>query len=170
MNKKALFWDRDGIINELVNRNGGYYSPRNFSEFKLRNSIKEILTHSRSLGYLNIIVSNQPDISRGKMLSDELDKMTNYISSKYNYNDIFYCVHAEKDNCNCRKPLPGLLINAQLKWGIDFSKSTLIGDSWKDISAAERVGVTPVLFRTEYNKNFKFQNVINSLKELLIFL
>lgn len=170
MKNKALFWDRDGVVNELVKRDGGYYSPRVFSEFKLYDSVKAVISHSMSMGYLNIIVSNQPDISREKMLDTELEKMTNYIFSNFTFNDIFYCKHADRDNCSCRKPLSGLFLNAQLKWEINFSKSILIGDSWKDIFAAENVGVNPVLLRTEYNKKFKFRNVIYSLDEILTFL
>ena len=147
----AVFFDRDGVLNELVQRDGGWYSPRSIDQFNIIKSSKNVINKLKEMGFLIIVVSNQPDISRGDINTAELDKMTNALFSKLKIDDIFYCPHDDSDLCICRKPSPGLLIKASDKWNIDLEKSYMIGDTWKDAEAAKNANIKFLLINKNYN-------------------
>lgn len=163
---KAIFLDRDGVINELVERDGGYYSPIDFSEFKFKNGIAEFLKSLKNLGYLLIVVSNQPDIAREKMRKSELEKMTRYMYCHLPIDDIYYCLHDDPCDAGCRKPAPGMIIDAKNKWNIRIEKSFMIGDTWKDIEAAKNAKVRFVLLDSQHNKDIKNVERINMINFL----
>ena len=163
---KAVFFDRDGVLNELVRRDGGYYSPREVSKFKIVQNSIEITNYTKSKGYLNIVVSNQPDIARGLLSVPQLDEITKLLFDRFNLDDVFYCTHYN-NMCGCRKPLPGLIHKAQSKWNIDLSKSIMIGDTWKDAEAAKNANVEFFLLDREYNKDYKYNNRINRIEDIL---
>ena len=163
---KAVFFDRDGVLNELVKRDGGCYSPREISKFKIVQNSIEVTNYTKSKGYLNIVISNQPDIARGLLSESQLDTITELLFDKYNIDDVFYCTH-DNNMCECRKPLPGLIYKAQSKWNIDLSKSLMIGDTWKDAEAAKNANVEFFLLNREYNKDYKCNNRINRIEDLL---
>jgi len=150
--KRAIFLDRDGVINNVIIKEGKAFSPRKFEDFELVDGIKNVLERFKTEGLLNIIVTNQPDIARGLMKKEELQKMHNLIRENLPVNDIFVCTHDDADNCNCRKPKAGMLFEAVKKWDIDLSESFMIGDSWKDIEAGRNAGCTTVLIDSPYNK------------------
>ena len=144
---KAVFLDRDGVINQKAPEHDYI---KNWDEFHFLPSVKEAIRRIRENGYLVIVVTNQRGIARGLMtekdlkeihrkMCEELQKCGAYID------DIFYCPHDIKDNCTCRKPQPGMLIQAQNKWDIDFAQSYIIGDSDSDIEAGRRVGCQGIL-------------------------
>ena len=80
---KAIFFDRDGVLNELIKRDGGNYSPREFSKFKIIPNSIEVTNYTKSKGYLNIVISNQPDVARGYLTKFDLDKMTKILLNKF---------------------------------------------------------------------------------------
>ena len=137
---RAVFFDRDGVLNNLVFRDGKYYSPRNINNFKLFNDAEKVIHTIRDKGYLAIIVSNQPDIARGYLKKSVLDEMTKLLFDKLSVDDVFYCMHDDPDVEECRKPAPGLIIKAQKKWGIDLNQSLMVGDTEKDQGAAKKCG------------------------------
>lgn len=164
--KKAVFFDRDGILNKLIKRDGGYFSPRKFLQFKVSPIATEVLNYTKSKGYLNIVISNQPDVSRGYLTKNELEKMTNLLNDKLSIDDVFYCMHDDEE-CDCRKPLPGLILNAQNKWNIDLKKSIMIGDTWKDGDAAKNAKIKFLLLDRDYNQEYNCINRINNLKDII---
>ena len=163
---KAIFYDRDGVLNELVNREGGFYSPRVLSQFKIIKDAKSVTRHTHSCGYLNIIISNQPDIERGFLSKEILNKMTSKIMNDLVIDDVFYCMH-DDDMCECRKPLPGLIYIAQEKWNIDLSKSIMIGDTEKDFLAAKNSKVDFYLVSNDGNIGTNFEIRIANLAEII---
>ena len=164
-NQKAVFFDRDGVINHLVKRDRSYYSPQKFEDFKIVNDAKEVVNHVHEMGYLAIIISNQPDISRGKLAQSELDKMTDMLFKELNIDDVFYCIHDDDNDTGCRKPAPGLFYTAQKKDNIDLNKSFMIGDTWKDVEAAKNAGISMILIRKDYNKELVVENDVQNLSE-----
>ena len=144
--------DRDGVINKIVLRKGNPSSPRKFQEFELLPGIELALCHFKEKGFLNIIVTNQPDIARGLMLLSELTRMHKKIEEELKMDDIMVCVHDDMDNCYCRKPKVGMLIEASKKWDIDLKRSFLVGDGWKDMMAGKEAGCTTILLDRVYNK------------------
>ena len=164
---KAVFFDRDGVLNHLVERNGSFYSPQKFEDFHIVDEAKEVVHIINEMGFLTIVVSNQPDISRGKLKQSELDKMTDKLFEKVSVDDVFYCIHDNDNDIGCRKPAPGLFHTAQKKYNIDLNKSFMIGDTWKDVEAAKNADISMILINKDYNQDL--ENVIraNSLPEVV---
>ncbi len=155
MKNKAIFLDRDGVINKVIMRNGKPSSPWKLKEFEILPDVKECLVAFKKMGFLNIIFTSQPDISRGFLQIEDLEKMHEIIDKTLLVDEIRFCPHDDKDNCSCRKPKPGLILEAVQKWSIDLRESYVIGDTWKDIGAGKAVGCKTFLLRREYNKGFQ---------------
>lgn len=152
MKNKAIFLDRDGVINKTSVREGKPYPPSNIEELIILDGVQDSLHLSKKLGFLNIIVTNQPDIGTGKQSLEALAQIHEHIKKTLTIDDIFVCIHVDFDQCSCRKPLPGMLFAAQEKWQIDFEKSFLIGDRWRDIGAAQAVGCESFFIDYGYNE------------------
>lgn len=150
-NQSAVFLDRDGVINRAIIRDGAPFSPRKFEEFELTDGVDVALQAFRSLGFMRFIVTNQPDVTRRLMARDELEKMHTYIQNTLPVDEIFVCPHDDGDGCGCRKPKPGMLLEAAQKWGVHLPSSFIIGDSWKDMEAGRRAGCMTLLLDTPYN-------------------
>ena len=155
MKNKAIFLDRDGVINKVIMRNGKPSSPWKLKEFEILPDVKECLVAFKKMGFLNIIFTSQPDISRGFLQIEDLEKMHEIIDKTLLVDEIRFCPHDDKDNCSCRKPKPGLILEVVQKWSIDLRESYVIGDTWKDIGAGKAVGCKTFLLRREYNKGFQ---------------
>ena len=130
---KCVFLDRDGVLNKTIVKNNKPFSPRDLSSFKFLPKTIESINKLSKMGYLTIVISNQPDIATGHISWDLLKEMNKILFSKTNLTDIFYCPHLEGDNCLCRKPNTGMIDNATEKYNIDLSKSIVVGDRWRDI-------------------------------------
>jgi D-glycero-D-manno-heptose 1,7-bisphosphate phosphatase len=167
---RAVFFDRDGVINELVSRDGFYYSPREISSFKLVTGIKKIINYIKKKGYLVIVISNQPDIARGFMRNSELNKMTKILYEKLYVDDVLYCIHDEFDYCKCRKPKSGMIIKSEKKWKINLKKSLMIGDTEKDLGAANNAGIKFVLINSAYNNYINNCERIEKLNDIKKFI
>ena len=165
--QRAVFLDRDGVLNHLVKRDGSYYSPQDFTDFKIIDDVDKVIEEIHLLGYMVIVVSNQPDISRGKLEQSELDKMTNKLYNDLKVDDVFYCTHDDDNDLGCRKPAPGLFYAVEEKHNIDLTKSFMIGDTWKDMEAAFNASIPFVLIDAEYNKNLESVNRIKYLQEAI---
>jgi D-glycero-D-manno-heptose 1,7-bisphosphate phosphatase len=163
---RAIFFDRDGVLNKLIKRDGGFYSPQSFDQFEIYETAKFIINELKQKGFLSIVVSNQPDVARGNLKKSELDKMTKVLINKLMVDDVFYCTHDDSDGCNCRKPAPGLIIKAAEKWRIDLQNSFMVGDTWKDAEAAKNVKVNFMLLNRDSNSNFHCSNRIDNLKDI----
>ena len=151
---KAIFLDRDGIINKIIVRENEYISsPRKFEEFVFIDGINELLLKLKEKNYLAIIITNQPEIFRGLLEMEELERMHKAILEILTIDDIFMCFHDNQHNCECRKPKPGMLLQAAKKWDIDLSESFILGDSAKDIESGKRAWCNTILLETQYNIN-----------------
>jgi len=166
MNRKAVFLDRDGVINEVIFRvNDKPIAPWSFKEFKLCDGITEPLRELKNSGYLLFVVSNQPDISKGLVTSEVVERMNDIIVSQFPIEKVVFCSHEDIHNCSCRKPKPGMIIELAYEYEIDLNLSFMIGDNWKDINAGEAAGCSTVLIQKAYNKNVKADFYIQSLAE-----
>lgn len=142
MSRRCVFLDRDGVINE---KPPPHEYVRNWSEFHFLPNIVDWIRLFNALDYIVIVISNQRGIARGIMPAHDVEDIHRKMTSELARNgallhDIFYCPH-EDGTCNCRKPLPGLVIEAQKKWDIDLTDSLLIGDSDADAELASNCGV-----------------------------
>ena len=143
---KTVFLDRDGVINQKLEND----YVKIWGEFRFLPGVKEAVRILNEKRYLVIVVTNQRGIARGLMTESDLKDIHRRMSTQFqkhgaHIDDIFYCPHDISDNCACRKPKAGMLIEAQKKWDIDFSQSYIIGDSQSDIEAGKRVGCRGIL-------------------------
>jgi D-glycero-D-manno-heptose 1,7-bisphosphate phosphatase len=145
VSRPAIFLDRDGVINELVSRDGGRYSPRRFEDFKLFPWTLEALDIFKSEGFLLVIITNQPDISRGKMKLKTLEAMHAELRRLTPIDAIYVCTHDSDEGCECRKPMPGMLLHAAEDLNISLVDSWTIGDRESDILAGRAAG-TKVMY------------------------
>jgi len=141
MSIKTIFLDRDGVINKEKN-----YLYK-IEDFEFINGVFEACNYFIKLNYQIIIITNQSGISRGYYNNDDFKVLTNWMISEFQKNhvdilDIFHCPHLPNLNCNCRKPRPGMLLEAKLKHDIDMENSWMIGDKEDDILAANSSGIT----------------------------
>ena len=138
--RKALFLDRDGVINRSLVRDGRAFAPVHAQDLEILPGVPAALSRTRSAGFLNVVVTNQPDISTGRQSSAVLAQMHQRLARELSIDDIRVCVHTDADSCACRKPRPGMLLEAARDLSIDLAASFVIGDRWCDIAAGQRAG------------------------------
>jgi D-glycero-D-manno-heptose 1,7-bisphosphate phosphatase len=146
-----FFLDRDGIINEIVMRGGKVSSPWRFNEFNLLAESNEFIKSLFRCKKNVFVVTNQPDISRKNLKIDDLNKMHSYLFRLYGFREITACTHDDDDQCACRKPKPGLILDVINKYGLEKETCCMIGDSYKDISAAQNAEIDSFFYETTYN-------------------
>ena len=147
--KKALFFDRDGVINKLV-KNRPPWLKREISIFF---DIKKIISLCIKKEYLPVVVTNQPDAGRGKLKYELLHEINNFICQAVNIDNFYICDHPYDGICDCRKPKPGMLLNASKDLCISLSNSFIIGDRQKDIDAGIAAGCKTIyLSKEDYEK------------------
>ena len=168
MQKKAIFLDRDGVINKEVN-----YLHK-IDDFEFINGIFDTCIYFQKLGYKIIIITNQSGISRGYYTEKQYQIVTKWMLNEFLNNqiqilDIFHCPHSPEANCNCRKPNPGMLLDAKSKHNIDMKKSWMIGDKESDIEAANSAGIkNTILVRSGHlinESSSKSKFIIDSIKQ-----
>jgi len=158
LEKKAIFLDRDGVLNHVVFRGGNKtkpIAPWNYEEFKLYPGLLKPLKKFKQMGYFLFVVTNQPDIAKGIISYSIVKTMNDEIQDKLPIDEIKICPHIDSDNCNCRKPKPGMIISLANKWEINLKHSFLIGDNWKDIESGKEAGCNTILIDKFYNKSIK---------------
>jgi D-glycero-D-manno-heptose 1,7-bisphosphate phosphatase len=165
MMHRAVFLDRDGVINKVILRDGKPYSPRKIDEFVINDGIKEVVQHLKEKGFKVFIISNQPDLARGEITQDVLDTMTQKVRSVIPIDDVYICPHDDYHKCSCRKPKPGMLIEAAKVWNIDLVTSFLIGDTWKDMEAGKSAGCKTILLDAPYNQDVQCDFRVKSVLE-----
>ena len=138
--QKAIFLDRDGILNEPIIKHGRPFSPSSLSEVKIILDVKESLSKFKECGFLPVVITNQPDVSRGKVRLQEVEQINSFLSKKLGIENFYSCFHDDVDDCECRKPKPGLLFMAARDLALNLENSLLVGDRWKDIEAGQRAG------------------------------
>jgi D-glycero-D-manno-heptose 1,7-bisphosphate phosphatase len=153
--RRAVFLDRDGVLNDVVVRDGKPYSPDSLADLVIVPDAADALALLRSHGYRLIMVTNQPDIARGRISRDEVARMNQYLRSRLLIDAVEVCEHDDADNCDCRKPKPGMLIRAAARDGITLSESFIIGDRWRDVEAGRRAGCRAILIGDGYANELK---------------
>lgn len=141
---KAIFLDRDGVINEhIYETDGKIMAPANLSQLKILPKVKEGIYKIKDLGFKIIVISNQPGIAFGYLDSKKLDEINNKLKKDLGIDEIYCCPHHIKftGNCNCRKPKIGLVKEAIKDHDIDVTNSYFVGDSLSDIQTGINAGV-----------------------------
>ena len=148
--RRAVFLDRDGVINRAIVRDGKPYPPASLAELEILPGVHEALQKLHDANYLLVVVTNQPDVARGTSKREDIELMNAFLSSQLPIDDFKTCYHDNADECNCRKPLPGALMEAAQEHDIDLSKSFMVGDRWRDIEAGASAGCKTFFINYRY--------------------
>ena len=150
--RRAVFLDRDGVLNETVMRSGKPYPPAKLADLRVLPGTAEALGRLKELDFLLIVVSNQPDVARGVQKREAVEEMEHRLRAELPLDDVLTCFHDDQDNCVCRKPRPGLVTRAAQQYGIDLGRSYLIGDRWRDIDAGTNAGCKTIWIDHGYSE------------------
>jgi D-glycero-D-manno-heptose 1,7-bisphosphate phosphatase len=135
MLRRAVFFDRDGVLNEAVVRNGRPYPPAGLDELRICDGAPAALEALRDAGFALICVTNQPDVARGTANIDVVNAINAILLAELPLDEIVMCIHDDASGCACRKPKPGMVIDAARRHHLDPGASYLVGDRWRDIEA-----------------------------------
>ena len=165
--KRAVFLDRDGVINRAVVRDGKPYPPDTIDAFELLPGVERATLALRNAGYAIVIVTNQPDVATGVQSREVVEAMHSKVRAAGLCDDIKVCYHTDADGCDCRKPKPGMLIAAAREWEIDLARSFMVGDRWRDVTAGKAAGCYTFFIDYEYQERLADNPdaVVTSLEE-----
>lgn len=148
--RPAVFLDRDGVLNEAFLRDGVPTPPQSLEQFRVLPGVAEACAGLKRAGFVLVVVTNQPDIARGAQTRAEVDRMHQRLRSLVPLDEICVCPHDSADGCECRKPQPGMLLDAAERLDLDLARSASIGDRWRDIEAARRARVKAIYVARGY--------------------
>lgn len=151
--QRAVFLDRDGVLNAVVYREGRPASPRDPAQFMLEPAAPAAVQALQRAGLRTFVVSNQPDIARGRLEPAALAAMMDELVARVAVDDVRICPHDDADRCACRKPQPGLIRELAERWNVELARSYLVGDGWRDIAAGRAAGCRTVLLQQRYNED-----------------
>jgi D-glycero-D-manno-heptose 1,7-bisphosphate phosphatase len=135
--KAAVFLDRDGVINRSIVRNGRPYPPQRLEDLEILPGVQEALERLKVAGFATVVVTNQPDVARGRQTREVVEAMHSHLAELLSLDEFRVCYHDDQDGCSCRKPKPGLLMQTPI---YDLARSVMVGDRWRDVEAGRRAG------------------------------
>ena len=146
---KAVYLDSDGVLNTAIIKNNMPCAPTSLAEFSIPDEVKPALDKLKAAGFLLICVTNKPDIERGLIKREVVDQIYINMRQILPLDDVFICYSGDYADPSY-KPNPGLLIAAAEKYNIDFSKSYMVGDRWRDIGAGKNVNCKTIWINRHY--------------------
>jgi D-glycero-D-manno-heptose 1,7-bisphosphate phosphatase len=157
--KRAVFLDRDGVINEPKVIDGKPYPPLSIEEFKILPGVAEVCRKLKEAGFLLVVATNQPDVGRGTLKREVVEAIHAHMKRVLPLDRVEVCYHPGQGNskCDCRKPQPGMLRRAAKELNIDLTASWMVGDRWRDIDCGHAAGCRTVLIDYDYDEALKQQ-------------
>ena len=149
---RAVFLDRDGVINSVIWRGGQPGSPRSLTEFHIDSGASAPLERLRAAGLRLFVITNQPDVARGLLSPQTLEQMNQQVVAQLPIEGVVVCPHDDRDECPCRKPRPGMLKTLAAGEHIELGHSFVIGDTWRDVQAARAAGCIAIMLDRNYNR------------------
>ena len=165
--KSGVFFERDGILNLVKVERDHQVTPLSLEQFRPNLDALEPLRQLKAAGFVLLVVTNQPGISRGYLPRRELDRMHDLIRKTFPVDDILVCPHDEMDRCPCRKPRTGLLTEAAFKWHLDLERSFVVSDKWQDAQAAHLTGCTSLMLKSPWIGKGHYDFVLSNLSEVV---
>ena len=165
--KQGVFIERDGVLNLVRVERQHQVSPLTLEDFHVNEAAVPLLGKLKASGLLLIATTNQPGLSRGYQSRRELDRMHDRLRGALPLDDILVCPHDEIDHCPCRKPKPGLLVEAGFEWHLDLDRSFVISDKWQDAETARGVGCTSLLLESPWVGDGHHDFVLPSLEAIV---
>jgi D-glycero-D-manno-heptose 1,7-bisphosphate phosphatase len=150
--RRAVFLDRDGTLIAATVREGRPYPPQNVQDLTILPGVPEALARLREAGFELVVVTNQPDVARGRQTREIVEAINALMGDALGLTDIRVCWHDDPDDCACRKPRPGLIVDAARDGGVDLAASFVVGDRWRDVAAGQAAGCRTVLIDCGYDE------------------
>ena len=150
--QRAVFLDRDGVINAATVRNGRPHPPATLDDLVVLPGVTDALVRLRDAGFRLIVVTNQPDVARGTQRREIVDAMHARLASLLPIDEFRVCDHDDGDGCDCRKPKPGLLEAAARDGGLALAASFMVGDRWRDVDAGRQAGCLTIFIDRGYHE------------------
>ncbi|QOV91728.1 D-glycero-alpha-D-manno-heptose-1,7-bisphosphate 7-phosphatase [Humisphaera borealis] len=172
--RPAVFLDRDGVINRTVVSNGVPHPPQSVAECEILPGVAEACGKLKAAGFPLIVVTNQPDVARGAQTRDEVERINQHLRLLLPIDAVYVCYHDTADDCDCRKPRPGMLIRAAEDLHLDLGSSYMVGDRSGDILAGAAAGCTTLLIDLPYSKgdrcepDFRVASLLEAAGKILI--
>ncbi len=155
---KAVFLDRDGVINRPIVVDGKPYPARTVADFEILPGVNQACSDLKKAGYLLVVVTNQPDVGRGILKKEVVEAIHETMMQHLPIDRVEVCYHAGAEfgeKCDCRKPQPGMLITAAAALDIDLGRSFMVGDRWRDIDCGQRAGCKTVFIDWGYSEELR---------------
>ena len=152
VSSRAVFLDRDGVLNRALLRDNKPHPPRSVGELEILPGVAEVLLELKAAGFLLIVVSNQPDVARGTVTRGAVEGINQALAAALPIDEFRTCYHDSSTGCHCRKPKPGMLLDAAGKWNIDLSHSYMVGDRWRDAEAGQAAGCSTLFIDYGYDE------------------
>jgi D-glycero-D-manno-heptose 1,7-bisphosphate phosphatase len=148
--RRAVFLDRDGVINRALVRDGKPYPPISANGVEVLPGVLAALHRLKTAGYFLVVVTNQPDVARGTQSRDTVEAIHARLASELPIDEFRTCYHDDHDDCGCRKPKPGLILESAQAHDVDLGASVMVGDRWRDVEAGRRAGCATVFLDYGY--------------------
>ena len=155
--RRAVFLDRDGVINRALEREGKPYPPTSLAEFEILPDVPVACAKLKAAGFLLVVTTNQPDVGRGTLAKEVVEKIHAHLTAQLPVDRVEVCFHPGKglSDCDCRKPKPGMLLHAARELGIDLAQSWMVGDRWRDVDCGHAAGCKTVFIDRGYSEELK---------------
>jgi len=154
---RAVFLDRDGVINRALERDGKPYPSASLVEFEIFPEVPEACRRLKQAGYLLVVATNQPDVGRGTLKQKAVEEIHAEMCRRLPLDRVEVCYHPGKglSDCNCRKPKPGMLLRAARELNIDLAQSWMVGDRWRDVDCGRAAGCWTIFIDRGYAEELK---------------
>jgi D-glycero-D-manno-heptose 1,7-bisphosphate phosphatase len=150
--RRAVFLDRDGVLNRAVVRDGKPFPPDSVAAVEVLPGVADALADLKAAGFLLLVVTNQPDVAKGIQLREVVEAIHEKLRAELPLDAVFVCYHQDADHCHCRKPAPGMLEEAAARYGLSLPFCFMVGDRWRDIDAGSRSGCSTILLDYGYRE------------------
>lgn len=150
--RKAVFLDRDGVLVATHVRDGKPIAALTLGEFEILPEAPEAVQALKAAGFVTVLTTNQPELARGNVDSATMEAMHAKLGAAVPLDDVRICPHDSGAGCGCRKPAPGMLLDAARDLDLDLAASYMIGDRWRDVGAGRAAGCTTILIERGYDE------------------
>lgn len=157
MRRRAVFLDRDGVINRALESDGKPYPPTSLDEFEILPDVPDACAKLKAAGFLLVVATNQPDVGCGALAKEVVEKIHAHMTAQLPVDRVEVCFHPGKglSDCDCRKPKPGMLLRAARELNIDLAQSWMVGDRWRDVDCGHAAGCKTIFIDRGYAEALK---------------
>jgi D-glycero-D-manno-heptose 1,7-bisphosphate phosphatase len=155
--RRAVFLYRDGVINRALEHEHKPYPPTSLAEFEILPDVPAACAKLKAAGFLLVVATNQPDVGRGTLAKEAVEKIHAYMTAQLPIDRVEVCFHSgnRAPDCDCRKPKPGMLLRAAHELGIDLAQSWMVGDRWRDVDCGHAAGCKTIFIDRGYAEELK---------------